>query len=94
MDDECGDERMGSGREVRHCDDCDSLVEALRNSEERCREFEDEWFPLVPRSRGGASGELLRGGDAHWAKLRELEHSRDGALDALLEHQRLEHSGS
>jgi hypothetical protein len=76
----------------RHCDDCDVLVEALRDNEQQCREAEDE--------RAGISRCLVKAENpdgsfleeqAHFAKMKKLEHRRDCALEVLLKHQKLEH---
>ncbi len=95
MDDEWRDERTGCDEETRRCEDCDVLLEALRDAEQQCREFEDAGARVAERSwAAGFSDELLQEENDRLARLRKLERRRDCALDVLLKHQRLDHSGS
>jgi len=60
------------------CDQCEYLIDALREFEAQCREVEDKGCREITEA-------------TYFAKLRKFEHLRDCALDVLLKHQKLEH---
>ena len=71
------------------CDDCNVLVEALRDAEKQCREAEDE---RLQHARTTKSFEAILTEEQQFlAKIKKLEHRRDCALEVLAKHQRLEH---
>ena len=87
------DHELGNTRAyLRRCYDCDILVRALRDLEQQCRDVENEQLVngLIPLSTGSEG--WFEKDQQYLAQLREVEHRRNCALEALLRHQRLEHS--
>ncbi|PYX94630.1 MAG: hypothetical protein DMG71_11935 [Acidobacteria bacterium] len=78
--------------EIRHCFDCDTLTEALRDLEQQCREAEDKRRCEAVLSLINDYDEMIRDEERYLARIRKLEHRRNCALELLLKHQRLEHA--
>ena len=73
------------------CEDCNVLMDALREAERQCRAVEHE------RTRKGLTF-TKDGSDAAYLEehdyaqmLKTLEHRRNCALEVLLKHQKFEH---
>jgi hypothetical protein len=94
MENDYSDGDLSEGYEEwpRYCGDCRVLTEALRDMEQQCREAEDDHYRDFPISRCDIDA-LDRVENAYLAKLSKLQRRRDCALEVLLKHQGLEHSG-
>ena len=90
MTDDSYEERT-DGPTLRHCTDCDILIDALRDMEQQCREAEDERFRDLSVFSTKSFDRLNFEEDEYQEKLNRLQHRRDCALEVLLKHQSLEH---
>jgi hypothetical protein len=76
---------------LSYCQECQNLVDALRDTERQCREAEDQQI-RVAATYGGKDRTLVVQNDlAYEAEIRSHERQRNSALDALFSHQRLRH---
>jgi len=73
------------------CQSCLVLIEALREHEQQCREFEDRRNEEIGHCVGKTSEQLALEEEIYAQTMRKLKLRRDCAFDVLVAHQRLEH---
>ena len=79
------------GQGLSYCEECQALIDALRDTERQCREAEDQQIRASTGYAGKDTTQLVRDDRTYDARIRRREQERNRALDALFSHQRLRH---